>query len=243
MLQNIDINTLNRLTEENKDVQQIFSQLIENHHMLLSTIAHEIRNPLTLISSSIQTIEMQHPEVQTFHGWSQLQDDILFIRLLLEDLSTLNNSRILHCSVFPIEYFFQKLTLSFAMTLEQQYPEIEFTSHIPDSLGTFIGDKIKLEEVFLNLLRNAREAVGQKGTIHMSVHRKNSSLIIRIHDNGCGISPDHLQTLFDPFVTYKPTGTGLGLAISKRIIEAHNGIISVESEEGKGSIFSIHLPI
>lgn len=243
MLQNINMNELNHLMEENKNAHKIISQIFENQHMILSSIAHEIRNPLALISSTLQLIESQHPETKDFRGWKQLQDDVLFIRLLLEDLTTFNNSRVLHYSLFSIEHFFQKLALSFAMSLEQEHSEIEFTSNIPDSLGTFTGDKVKLEEVIFNLLRNAKEAVGQNGSIHLSVLRKNAFLSIHIQDNGCGIPPEHLETLFDPFVTYKSTGTGLGLAISKSIIESHNGTIIVKSEVDKGSTFSIQLPV
>ena len=70
MLYNVDVNKMNRLMEENKDVKQIISQLLENHHTTVSTIAHEIRNPLTLVSSALQMIQAQHPEVLEFSHWS-----------------------------------------------------------------------------------------------------------------------------------------------------------------------------
>ena len=243
MLQNIDPNKLNQLMNENNEAKQIISHLLDNHHTIVSSIAHEIRNPLTLISSSLQIMELQHPEVKDFNGWCQLTDDVAFIRLLLDDLSTFNNGHALHFSVFSLENFLKNIAVSFAMAAEHQNAELEFTSLIPSSLGSFTGDKIKLEEVILNLLRNAREAVGTKGVVHLSAVRRSTSLIIQIQDNGCGIPQEHLKTIFDPFVTYKSDGTGLGLAISKRIIEAHNGTITVESELGKGSTFSIRLPI
>lgn len=243
MLQNININNLQHLMSENSDAKQIITQLLENHHTIVSSIAHEIRNPLTLISSALQIIELQHPEAKEFFGWKQLNDDLLFIRLLLEDLSSFNNGHTLHCSVFSVDDFLKRIALSFAMTVEKENTDILFTSNIPSTLGNITGDTIKLQEVILNLLRNAKDAVCPAGTIYLSAIRRNNSLIIQIQDSGCGISQEQLATIFDPFVTYKSNGTGLGLAISKTIIEAHGGTITVESEIGKGSIFSIYLPV
>lgn len=243
MLQNIDLNKLNQLMNQNQDVYQIISQLFKNHHAILSSATHEIRNPLALISSSLQLIELQHPEAKNFYGWKQLIADVDFIRLLLEDLTTFNNGHALYYSIFSMEHFLKNISISFAMANEIQNPNIEFTSCIPSSLGTFVGDKIKLEEVLLNLLRNAQEASNNTGRIKLSANRSDQTLTIQIQDDGCGIPREQLNTIFDPFVTYKPYGTGLGLAISKNIIEAHNGTISAESEVGKGSTFTIRLPI
>lgn len=243
MQQNIDLDKLNQLMNQNKEVSQIISQLFENHHAILSSVTHEIRNPLALISSSLQLIESQHPETKDFYGWKQLIEEVAFIHLLLNDLTTFNNGYALYYSVFSMEHFLKNICISFAMANEMQNPNIEFTSHIPSSLGMFVGDKIKLEEVILNLLRNAQESIHNKGMIKLSADHSDQTLTIRIQDNGCGIPLEQFNTIFDPFVTYKPNGTGLGLSISKNIIEAHNGTISVESEVGKGSTFTISLPL
>lgn len=83
MLTNININKMNQLTSENETAKQIVSQLLENHQTIVSMISHEIRNPLTLVSSALQIIEIQHPEVINFHGWSQAIEDIEFMCNLL----------------------------------------------------------------------------------------------------------------------------------------------------------------
>lgn len=242
MLQNIDHNKLNQLMCNDDEIQQIISQLLENHHSILSSVAHEIRNPLTLISSSLQLIELQHPETKDFYGWKQLIEDVDFIRLLLDDLTTFNNGHTLCCSTFSMEYFLKNISISFAMANEFQNSKIEYTSCIPSSLGTFYGDKIKLGEVILNLLRNAIEAIDNYGTIQLSATRSKKTLTIKIQDTGCGIPEEQIDTIFEPFVTHKPNGTGLGLAISKKIIESHNGTITAESEYGNGTCFTICLP-
>lgn len=229
--------------EENKEAKQIISQLLENHHTTVSTIAHEIRNPLTLVSSALQIMQIQHPEVKEFSHWNQVMEDIDFMRQLLEELSTFNNGNTLHYSVFSMEHLLKNIAISFAISLDEMESDIEFTSSIPDNLGKFTGDKIKLEEVLLNLLKNAKEAIQDEGTILLTAVRKKDILSIQVKDSGCGISAEHMDSIFEPFKTYKEGGTGLGLSLSKRIIEAHGGSISVISKEGDGATFTIKLPI
>ena len=103
----------------------------------------------------------------------------------------------------------------------------------------------QLNQVFLNMLNNAVHAIKGPGTIEVSSKVKTDRIIISFKDTGSGISPQNLNKIFDPFFTTKDVGegTGLGLAISYRIIEEHKGKIKVKSEEGKGTKFSISLPI
>lgn len=243
MLSNIDINKMNRLMEENKDAKQIISQLLENHHTTVSMIAHEIRNPLTLVSSSLQIIEKQHPEVHNFYNWDQTMEDVQFMCSLLNDLSSFNNSTTLHYCVFSIGQLLKNIAVSFAISLEARNYDIEFSSRIPSNMGDFTGDKIKLEEVFLNLLKNAREAIDGPGHIFLSAERTTDCILIRCTDNGCGISEDIMETIFDPFVTYKENGTGLGLSSAKRIVEAHGGTVTVTSSADAGTVFTVTLPV
>lgn len=243
MLYNIDRNEMNQLMKENETARKIITQLLENHHTAISSISHELRNPLTLIFSSLQVIQVQHPEVKSFPHWNQTLSDVEFTCQLLAELSTFNNSSFLNYSVFSLERFLKNIAVSFAITLEEQEKSIEFTSSIPDNLGDVTGDKIKLEEVLLNLLKNAHDAAGTSGQINLKAYRQSDAFVILIQDNGCGIPAEHLDSVFEPFVTYKPNGTGLGLALSKRIIEAHGGTLTVSSIENKGSTFTVKLPL
>lgn len=208
---------------------------------LLSKISHELRNPLALAYSTLQLIETQHPETKDFKYWSELRDDIEYTIQLLQEFSSFNNIEHLHKTMFSSYEFLSKICLSFAASLTSE--SITFTSKLPAELPVLLADKLKLQEVILNLLKNAKEAISKQGSINLHAFVESHILNIQISDTGCGIPDEYLESLFDPFVTYKPEGTGLGLAISKQFIEAHGGNIFVDTVLGEGITFTITLPI
>ena len=108
-----------------------------------------------------------------------------------------------------------------------------------------MGNLTELSQVFINLLMNASQAVEKNGHVTISTEARDDAVVIKVTDNGCGISQENLPKLFQPFFTTKEvgTGTGLGLAISHGIVENHNGSISVQSAEGEGTAFTILLPL
>ena len=134
-----------------------------------------------------------------------------------------------------------QICLSFAASCVDT--DIGFSSLIAPDLPSLTADRLKLHEAILNLLKNAREAISSAGSIRLEAVLKDQMLQITISDTGCGISPEYLDTIFDPFVTYKPDGTGLGLAIVRRTITAHAGTVTVTSSCGKGTSFLLLLPI
>lgn len=215
----------------------------------VSMITHEIRNPLTLVNSTLQLIESKHPEVTQFEHWSDLHHDIDYMIHLLEELSSYNNSSRLRLKTIDASYFFRKIALSFATSIINQ--KIEFISRIEPDLPLIQCDEVKLQEVILNLLINSRDAIYEafeKNTCHtpfirLAVSADSDTLQIVIEDNGCGIPKEHLDHIFDPFVTYKKHGTGLGLAITAGIIKSHNGTIYVSSVPDTGTTFTLSLPV
>jgi signal transduction histidine kinase len=100
-----------------------------------------------------------------------------------------------------------------------------------------------MEQVFTNLFMNAADAMQAEGEISVTAKQKGGSVIIRVSDRGRGIPRESQDKVFEPFFTTKDKGTGLGLAIVYNIIKKHNGDIAVESEEGKGTTFTITLPV
>ena len=110
------------------------------------------------------------------------------------------------------------------------------------------GNEAHLQQAFMNLLFNAIEAMGANGALTINTETGNGEngarvLKIKIQDTGVGISPENLERLFEPFFTTKKNGTGLGLSITRRVALEHNGTVEVQSETGKGSTFSISLPV
>ncbi len=90
---------------------------------------------------------------------------------------------------------------------------------------------------------NAYQAMNEEGKLEIKGENKNDQVLITITDNGSGISPENMKKLIEPLFTTKPKGIGLGLAISKTLLETNGGTIEVESEEGMGTTFALHLPI
>ncbi|MCB1134106.1 MAG: GHKL domain-containing protein, partial [Verrucomicrobiae bacterium] len=104
-------------------------------------------------------------------------------------------------------------------------------------------DAGQFRQVFYNLVRNAYQALpGDKGRITLRSRASEYEHLVSIEDEGTGISPEHMGTLFEPYQTTKPTGSGLGLLIVRRIVREHGGEISVESQQGHGTRVILHLP-
>lgn len=243
MFSSTDYHRLQQIMDESPEKQELLSRLLAEHQITISTISHEIRNPLTLVSGALQLIEAEHPEVLYFRYWPELLQDIEYMNLLLNELSTYNNSERIRCSTIDANTFFKTLALSFATTLIDT--KIQFISHIPHNLPALFADALKLKEVFLNLLGNARDAVSDvpEPVIHLTIQEEPHLLKILITDNGCGISAEKLPHIFEPFITHKSNGTGLGLAIASRVIHSHQGTIHAESVPFIRTVFTVSLPI
>jgi len=109
--------------------------------------------------------------------------------------------------------------------------------------ATVRADESRLQQALMNLLLNAMEAMGQGGELTVATETANGILKISIRDTGAGIAPENFEQIFDTFFTTKKHGTGLGLAITRRVVEEHQGKIEVQSEVGRGSTFSVTLPV
>ena len=207
----------------------------------LSKFSHELRNPLTSLSCTLQFIEHQHPEVRAFKYWSSLHTDVEHMVRLLDQFSNLSKAERLELSTFSIHELLEQVSLSFAASIQQS--NVQYTSKLDPSLSQITGDKTKLQEVFRNLLKNAYEASLPDKSIYLEAFQNDDFLTVSIHDTGCGIAPDRLDEIFQPFVTDKTTGTGLGLPICNQIVTAHQGTIAVTSAPNLGTTFRVSLPV
>jgi len=127
--------------------------------------------------------------------------------------------------------------------------EITFSLNLPEKLPLVEADRSEMEQLFTNLISNAIKYNVKKGKVAISAGPTNHYLSIKIEDTGIGIDKEHLTSVFDEFYricgpeTRYITGTGLGLSIVKRIVESHFGFIEVDSNAGKGTAFTVKLPI
>jgi two-component system NtrC family sensor kinase len=130
---------------------------------------------------------------------------------------------------------------------EARYRNIDIQTNYAPDLPLTTTDQSQMQQVFLNIINNAIDAIGKDGeiTINTRLSQRNNEICIEVHDNGPGMPKDVLQKIFDPFFTTKEVGkgTGLGLSISYSIIEKLGGRILVASEEGQGTTFTIYLPV
>lgn len=123
MLSSTDHDKLQQIIQEHPETEELFNRIFKSHQMDISTISHEIRNPLTLVYSTLQLIESQHPEVLEFAHWSELHQDIEYMKLLLEDLSSYNNGERLDLAPLSTGSFFRRIALSFASSIiKTNYP-------------------------------------------------------------------------------------------------------------------------
>ena len=207
----------------------------------LSKMFHEIKNPLTLINSSLQLIQDEHPEVTTFRFWNQTMEDIKNLRNLLDELSSFQKGNVLNMTKINLFDFTEDLLESTAGFLLETGTPLTLESTIDDL--DFYADDVKLRQAIINLLKNAAESSASGSPIILRMTADTQWLYISVADKGCGISKEHLEKIFEPFHTTKSYGTGLGLPIVKKIIESHNGKLTLKSKEGAGTTFLISLPL
>lgn len=233
-----------RMEEANRKLIQ--AEKLASIGRISAGIAHEIRNPLTSVKLNIQKLFQsdQLDEIEREHlslsqeGISQMEK---FIKELLDStrVSELNLAR------FSIEQIIEEAIKTLSSTLELKKVDLE--KNLQEGLPQVLVDGDKLRQVFLNILRNAYEAVGERGKINISLsllkEKSGSKIRVEISDNGCGIPEEYRETIFEPFYTTKSSGIGLGLAIARKIIEQHMGSIIVKENIEKGTSFEILIPI
>jgi nitrogen-specific signal transduction histidine kinase len=245
---------LHQLCEENEEFDEAVKQMESQHQFVISQITHEIRNPLTLISSTVQLIESHYPEVAKSNLWEQLTDDISDLILLLEDVTTYNHSNKLTLESANIYEMLQRLIQSFQIHTASNDIKIQLdtTEDVKSKLETFVCDPIKLKQAFTNIIKNAVEAIHDSGEIYIQIQEEENSLAISedntryitisFKNNGEPIDPSEQLNIFKPFITYKANGTGMGLAITDHIILAHDGFIQCLFDT-TWTEFKVFLPI
>ncbi len=213
---------------------------------LSSGIAHEINNPLGVILGFTQLMMRNRKEdSHIYTDLRTIQKHTRHCKTIVEDL--LNFARTskpkkelcnIHDIINEVIHFIQQHTNT---------DEVRIETAFDADIEPLLLDEKKIKQVFINLIMNARYAVDTQGAITVKTRKDPlfDNVVIQVIDNGSGIEKKNIERIFDPFFSTKPTGegTGLGLSVSYGIIKNHGGFVDVESESGKGTTFTVKLPM
>ena len=236
-----------------KEIEEklILSDRLEDIRRLLSRLAHEIRNPLAGINLYVDILKDKYKSDFSAQEKEILED-------IIHNINKMENT-IKKAIAFANPETGSSMDLDInALICEEidlwpkefETAKIRPELHLGDDIPRIFGNAIELHQVLSNLIKNAVSAMEKGGVLTIATNKKTSKfnknqsvVIIKVEDIGSGIKPEHKKKNFDPFFTTKSTSIGLGLSISYQIIQRHGGIISCESEPGKGTKFIIELPL
>ncbi|WP_213993068.1 two-component system sensor histidine kinase AtoS [Sodalis sp. dw_96] len=209
---------------------------------LVAGIAHEVRNPLTAISGFIQYLTEGETEPQRMEYIKIIRKEIGSINKLIQQLLEFSRPHPQHYQWVSINALIKEsLLLVKAHGVDKK---VNFDLRLGENLPQIEVDPPLVKQVILNLIINAMQSIINAGKVVISTALCPGKCVqINIHDTGIGIMPDDIEKVFTPFFTTKPTGTGLGLSIAQRIVTAHNGSITLESQPSQGTTLIITLPI
>ncbi|WML38885.1 ATP-binding protein [Neobacillus sp. OS1-2] len=208
---------------------------------LAAGIAHEIRNPMTALKGFIQLLESSITKEHSLY-YQVITTELQRIDSIINEFLILAKPQAVRFQEKDINKI-MKETVDLLSAQAVLY-NVQFVTNYDESLPLVFCEPNQLKKVFINLIKNAIEVMPNGGNITITTKKmRNQQIQIIIKDEGCGISKEKIKKLGEPFYTTKDRGTGLGLMVSYRIIDEHKGTIFVKSEEGKGTIFNIKLPI
>lgn len=215
---------------------------------LAAGVAHEIRNPLTAIRSTIQYILHDYPEKSPKRELIyELLNEVDRIDRTVNGLLSLTRSSPFKPEPVDVVDLLEQSLVLVRVQAERQAVRIE--RHYDQPTFWVLGEAGQLKQVFLNLFLNALQAMPEGGTLSVSATGSSSAwspqgwLHITVRDTGIGIPPDDLDKVFDPFFTTKRDGTGLGLFLCYGIVQRHEGEIEIQSRVGEGTTVAIRLPL
>lgn len=209
---------------------------------LAAGLAHEIRNPLAGIAGVIEIVSRDLPPNSPARAViKDAKEEAIQINRILTDLLETARPKAPQFQVKDLAGTAEHAVMFARQQAITKRIMIEFNNE--EAIPPVDHDPNQVNQVLLNLLLNAIQAMDKPGTIHVTLRRDGEQALITVADEGKGISAENLANIFRPFFTTKGHGTGLGLSLARRIVEAHGGTIRVRSEVGKGTQFEVRLPI
>ncbi|HTK81087.1 MAG TPA: HAMP domain-containing sensor histidine kinase [Bacteroidota bacterium] len=211
---------------------------------MASSIVHDFRTPMSTINLAIESLQkgMNFTPEKTQEWYRMIRDAVQRMVTMAQELLDFSRGDVrLEKVEFPIPEFTHLLVKSVKPSLDQAHIKLKIEEKYS---GTALVDPERLQRAFINIINNAQDAMSSGGILNIATGRDDGHVTFSIADTGKGIPPEIKDTIFDAFVTAgKKKGTGLGLAITKRIVDQHSGEIFVASESGKGTTFTIRIPL
>lgn len=239
--------TIDELTELRlREAQLLESSRLVAVGEMTASVAHELNNPLTAILGFSQLTLRQEMDQGVRRDVESIATEARRAGRIVDNLLLFARRRPHEQKIFSAAVAVQRVLD--LRRYECRVNNIEVVTYFDEATPDTIGDLHKLQQVFLNILNNGIQAISGyrgHGTITVGVVEVGENIRISFADDGPGIPPDVIPRVFEPFYTTKPVGkgTGLGLSICKNIIEAHSGTLAVTSRDGRGSTFTIEIPI
>jgi signal transduction histidine kinase len=238
---------VNERTKELRDAQQrlLRAERLAAIGQLGASVGHELRNPLGIIKNSAYYINMklQDADEKVKKHLGIIEKEIARSNKIISDLMNFARDKKLALQKTHLNVIVQD-----ALSRTPAPDTVTVIVKLGGDLPPLMADPSQIEQVFINMISNAVQAVTSSssvdsgGRLEISTKAEDGFVVTEFKDNGCGISEENLGKLFEPLFTTKTKGIGLGLAVSKRIVEAHEGSIEVESEVEKGTVFIVKLP-
>ncbi|MSR74008.1 MAG: two-component sensor histidine kinase [Planctomycetes bacterium] len=213
---------------------------------LAGALAHEIKNPLSTMNISLQLL-MEDLETKPQIASSQVLprirlvcDEIRHLERILGSFLEIARAPILDLKDRDPNGLIQE-TLAF-LAPECALKKVDIRNHCDGAIGAVEFDPDLFRQALLNLVRNALQAMEQGGTLTVITRSLDAAWEVEVIDTGKGIAPNVQERVFDPFFTTRKGGTGIGLAVTRSVIERHGGSIKLQSAQGLGTRFTLHLP-
>jgi signal transduction histidine kinase len=209
---------------------------------LAAGLAHEIRNPLAGIAGVIEIVGRDLPVSSPAKAVvKEVRQEIAQINKILTDLLETARPRAPEMRASDLNTTVEHTVMLTRQQVLSKPIKIEFTAGF--DLPEVEHDSDQIHQVLLNLLLNAVQAIDGSGVVRVAVSEQGNDAVVTVSDTGRGIPAEHLPNIFRPFYTTKGNGTGLGLSLARRIVEEHHGQIEVASSAGKGTTFTVALPV
>lgn len=227
-------------------LSKIRTQRLAQLGTLLAGFAHEVRNPLSTIGLNLQLVleDFREPETprdkRTQKRLSTVEAEVRRLQKILEEF--LGFARAPEPKLVPIALNDRLQALVDFQEPEMREQGVSLRFYPGADVGLVPGDWDHLQAAVGNLLRNAKEATPPGGQVLVSTARAGKEVMIRVTDTGAGIPAELQPRVFEPYFSTKKAGTGLGLPTVRRVVEEHGGSLTLESEVGKGTQFTMHLP-